>query len=214
VAPTLAIITIDNLPAHPLVVHAVVVLLPLAALGTVLMAALPALRRRFGIAVLLLAAVGIAAVPIATRTGTELKGGLGLPAPNPLIEAHEQRGNELLPYAIAFGIAVLLLVVAGRLADRERSAERSAKATAAAAVGAGAGGSGGADAETQTEAEAGADRSDATRRSDVPRTWRRIALVAAALAAFTSVAVTVQVVRVGHSGSTAVWDGVGTQPSP
>jgi hypothetical protein len=176
VVPTPAIFTIDNLPAHPLIVHAVVVLLPLAALGGLLMAASPSLRRRFGVAVLLLAAAGVGSVPLATRTGSELKS--VLPPNNPLIEAHEQLGDDVLPYALAFGITVVLLVIAGRLADRERGAAQASPA-------------------------------DGTAATATPRTWRRIALVAAALVVISGVAVTVQVVRTGHSGSTAVWDGVG-----
>jgi len=179
VQSTFALLTIGDLPAHPLIVHGVVVLLPLAALGALLMALMPSLRRRMGVAVLLLAVAGVGAVPLATRTGEELKA--ALPPDNPLIEAHEQRGDELLPYALAFGIAVVLLVIAGRLADRERSAAPSST-------------------DTGGDSQAGT----------APRTWRRIALVAAALVAFSAVAVTVQVVRVGHSGSTAVWQGVGT----
>jgi hypothetical protein len=175
VVPTPAIVTIADLPAHPLVVHAVVVLLPLASLGGLLMAVSPALRRRFGVAVLLLAAAGVGAVPLATRSGAELKG--ALPPNNPLIEAHQRLGENVLPYALTFGITVVLLVMAGRLADRERGA---AEASSADSTGA-------------------------------PRTWRRIAMVAAVLVAFSGIAVTVQVVRTGHSGSTAVWNGVGTQ---
>lgn len=171
---------IGDLPAHPLLVHGVVVLIPLAALGGLLMAVMPSLRRRFGVAVLLLTAAGVAAVPLATRTGEELKS--ALPPDNPLIEAHQERGEDLLPYALAFGIAVVLLVVAGRLADRERTAAQTPAETT--------------DGQTTTTA---------------PRTWRRLALVAAALVAFSGVAVTVQVVRVGHSGSTAVWQGVGSR---
>jgi hypothetical protein len=177
VGPTHAIFTVDNLPAHPLVVHAVVVLLPLAALGGLLMAVSPSLRRRFGVAVLLLAVAGVGSVPLATQTGSELKS--VLPPDNPLIEAHQQRGEDVLPYALAFGITVVLLVIAGRLADRERGA-----------------------AQTST--------AEGVTTSASPRTWRRVALVAAALVAVSGVAVTVQVVRTGHSGSTAVWEGVGT----
>jgi len=184
VGPLAAIFTIDKLPAHPLIVHAVVVLLPLSAFGGLLMAVSPWLRRRFGVAVLLLAAAGVGAVPLATRTGAELKS--VLPPNNPLIEAHEQRANDLLPFALTFGITVVLLVVAGRLADRERGA-----------------------AQTSTAQTSTTEGDSATAP---PRTWRRIALVAAALVAFSGVAVTVQVVLVGHSGSTAVWNGVGTPP--
>ena len=210
---TFAILTIGDLPAHPLIVHGVVVLLPLAALGALLMALMPSLRRRLGVAVLLLAAAGVGAVPLATRTGDELKA--ALPPNNPLIEAHKQRGDELLPYALAFGIAVVLLVIAGRLADRERSAAQSSSehpssehpSTEHPST------------EHPTNEQLSTEQpstgqpstgGDDARASAAPRTWRRIALVAAALVAFSAVTVTVQVVRVGHSGSTAVWQGVGT----
>lgn len=179
--PTPAIFTIDNLPLHPLIVHAVVVLLPLTALGGLLMAVSPSQRRRFGVAVLLLAAAGVGAVPLATHTGSELKS--VLPPNNPLIQAHEQRGENVQPYAQAFGIALVLLLIAGRLADRERGA-------------------------AQTAAQTSTAEGDAA--TAPPHTWRRIALVAAVLVAFSGVAMTVQLVRAGHSGTTAVWDGVGT----
>jgi uncharacterized membrane protein len=176
------LITIDGIPAHPLVVHAIVVLLPLATLGGLVIAARASWRRRFGLAVLALTAVAVGSVPVATRTGEQLKA--VLPA-NPNIERHSQLGDGLLPFALAFGVAVLLLVIAGRLADRER----------------------GADTATSAAARANPDGTDGGMR--VTRTWRRVAIVAAALVAFTGVAATVQVVRIGHSGSVAVWQGVG-----
>ena len=58
-------LTVDGIPAHPLVVHAVVVLLPLAAVGTLLVVARPLWRRQLGVWVLLLALAGTAAVPVA-----------------------------------------------------------------------------------------------------------------------------------------------------
>jgi hypothetical protein len=194
VVPKPAIITLFNLPAHPLVVHAVVVVLPLAAFGGLLIAVSPSLRRRFGVAVLLLAAAGVGLVPLATQTGAELKS--VLPPNNPLIEAHQQRGDDVLPYALAFGITVVLLVIAGRLSDREHGAAQAAITAAATA-------------QTST---AQTSTTEGTGATAAPRTWRRIALVAAALVALSGAAVTVQVVRTGHSGSTAVWGGVGTPP--
>lgn len=161
------LITVDGIPAHPLLVHAVVVLLPLAAVGGLVIALRASWRRRFGLAVLALAALSVAVVPLATRTGEQLQRALQLPD-NQLIQKHADLGDELLPFAAAFGVAVLLLVVAGRLADRERD-----------------------------------------NPADTGSTWRRIAVVAAALVAFTGVASTVQVVRIGHSGSAAVWQGTG-----
>jgi hypothetical protein len=104
---------IDGIPLHPLVVHAVVVLLPLAALGTVVIAVRRSWRRSLGIPVVLLALVGVAAVPMATATGTELRTALG--AQNPLIEVHMERASWLLPFALAF-LALLVGAVLTELA--------------------------------------------------------------------------------------------------
>ena len=65
-------LTLGGVPAHPLVVHAVVVLLPLAAVGTLLVVARPLWRQQLGVWVLLLALAGVAAVPVATQTGEQL----------------------------------------------------------------------------------------------------------------------------------------------
>ena len=112
--------TVAGLPAHPLLVDAVAVLLPLAAVCSVGLAVHRGARRRFGWPVLVLTAVAVVAVPLADATGEQLRD--HLPAPNPLLAMHEAQGKLLLPYALGFGVTVVLLVVAGRLADRERAA--------------------------------------------------------------------------------------------
>lgn len=101
--------TINGIPAHPLVIHAVVVLLPLAALGAITIAARAAWRRSLGIPVLLLALVGVAAVPVATRTGGELRTALG--GGGPLVAVHEQRAGYLLPWAVAFLVVLAASVL-------------------------------------------------------------------------------------------------------
>jgi predicted membrane protein DUF2231 len=162
--------TVNGIPAHPLLVHAVVVLLPLAAVGAIALAVRPAWRRKYSWPVLGLTVVGVGSVPLAQKAGEQLYDKLsGLD--NPLIGKHADLGNDLLPFALGFLVAVVLLVVAGRLADRETTAT----------------------AESQ----------------EVPKTWRRIAIVMSVLVICAGVASTVQVVRIGDSGATAVWDGVG-----
>jgi hypothetical protein len=100
---------IDGIPLHPLVVHAVVVLLPLAALGAVVIAVRRSWRRSFGIPVLLLALVGVAAVPMATTTGTQLRAALDVD--NPLLDVHEQRASWLLPVALVFLVLLAATVL-------------------------------------------------------------------------------------------------------
>jgi hypothetical protein len=121
---------IDGIPLHPLVVHAVVVLLPLAALGAVVIAVRRSWRRSLGIPVLLVALAGVAAVPMATTTGSQLYAALG--GQNPLIDLHMQRASWVLPVALAFlvllGGAVLTEIAIVR-AEVGAHAARAATAT-------------------------------------------------------------------------------------
>jgi len=113
-------VTIGGLPAHPLIVHAVVVLLPLAAVGTLAVAARPRWRRNLGVPVFLIALVGVLAVPVAEQTGEQLQGLLG--GGGPLVEVHEQRADHLLPYAVLFLVLLLATLLLGRVADRTEAA--------------------------------------------------------------------------------------------
>jgi hypothetical protein len=106
---------------------------------------------------------------------------------SPLIQRHADLGEDLLPYALGFGVAVILLLVAGRLADREQAAQAAAQQPAP--------------AKEADLAEVG---------PPVPKVWRRAAMLASVLVLATAAAATVQVVRVGESGATAVWQGVGS----
>jgi hypothetical protein len=100
--------TVDGLPVHALVVHAVVVLLPLAVLGTVAIAVRPGWRRPYGPLVVALAAVGTALVPVATRSGRELATHVGTPL------HHQQLGDQLIWFAVPLLVLVVALVVLDR----------------------------------------------------------------------------------------------------
>ncbi len=108
-------LTVDGIPAHPLVVHAVVVLLPLAAVGTLLVVARPLWRRQLGVWVLLLALAGVAAVPVAAQTGEQLQHALG--GGGPLVEIHEERAETLLLPALVFLLLLAATVLVGRRAE-------------------------------------------------------------------------------------------------
>ncbi|WP_086661222.1 DUF2231 domain-containing protein [Lentzea kentuckyensis] len=117
-------LTIDGIPLHPLLVHAVVVLLPLAALSSVAIALVPGWRRKYAWPVLGVTLVGVAAVPMAKQAGEDFQAALAKNGVNnPAIQTHADLGTMLLPIALGFGVAVIALLVAGRLADRERQAE-------------------------------------------------------------------------------------------
>jgi uncharacterized membrane protein len=109
--------TVGGIPLHPLVVHAVVVLVPLVALGVLTMALVPRWRTRFGSLVLATAVVVTALVPVATQSGEQLEESR---PESDLIERHAELGDSVL-----FG-AVPLLVLAVALWWLGRRAERGA----------------------------------------------------------------------------------------
>ncbi len=113
---------VDGLPVHPLVVHAVVVLLPLAALGTVLVALRPVWRVRLGPWVLLLAALATASVPVATASGEALAERVGDPG------EHADLGGQLLWVALPMLVLLAALVWLERRAPTRDRGDRPSDA--------------------------------------------------------------------------------------
>ncbi len=91
--------SIAGLPVHPLVVHFAVVLLPLAALGLVVLVAVPTWADRFGWLTVATIAAGTAAAFAAKASGEALSSHMGAPA------AHVAYGDLLPPLAV--GLFVL-----------------------------------------------------------------------------------------------------------
>ena len=108
-------LTVDGIPAHPLVIHAVVVILPLAAAGTLLVAARPVWRRQLGPWVLLLGVIGVGSVPVALQTGSQLAQSFG--GGSELVAIHAERASNLLFPAVLFLLLLAATVVVGRRAD-------------------------------------------------------------------------------------------------
>ncbi len=106
---------INGLPLHPLVVHAVVVLLPLAVLGTIAIAVRPAWRLRFGPLVVAVAAVGTVLTPVASSSGEALEEQVGSPG------EHAELGEQL----IWFAVPLLALSLALVLLERRRAQGKS-----------------------------------------------------------------------------------------
>lgn len=96
---------INGVPLHPLVVHAIVVLLPLATLGTIAIALRPRWRLRYGPLVVAAAAVATVLIPVATSSGEELEKRVGDPG------AHAELGDQLIFFAIPVLVLTLALVV-------------------------------------------------------------------------------------------------------
>ncbi len=149
---------INGLPLHILVVHAVIVLIPLAAFLTVLSAVWPAARRRLGFITPLVAFGALVTVPIAANAGEWLQARV---APTPLIGEHTQLGDTMLIFAIGLFVASLLAWGVPTVLRRRSSA--------------------------------------------APAPW--IGVVVAVIAVVLAGASVYQVVRVGESGSKAIWTG-------
>ncbi|MCW2604980.1 MAG: hypothetical protein JWN61_3115 [Pseudonocardiales bacterium] len=105
---------INGIPAHALVVHAVVILVPLAAVLSIVSCLWPAARRRLGILVPLSALVGLIFVPLATSAGEWLEKHV---QETDLVRRHTELGDSLTVWAILlFALSALLwlLDTAGR----------------------------------------------------------------------------------------------------
>jgi Predicted membrane protein (DUF2231) len=102
---------VNGLPVHPLVVHATVVLIPLSALGLLVMVFWPRFSRTLGWLVSLGAAVAAGSALVAKESGEVLEGRVGEPGFN-----HAELG-DLMPF-----FAALLLIAAVGLWLLDRSA--------------------------------------------------------------------------------------------
>jgi hypothetical protein len=111
--------TIGGLPAHILLVHAVVVLVPLSALLIVLVTVWPGARARLTLTTAIVAVVALISVPLTTDAGEWLEQRV---QPTDLLSTHTELGDTMLPWAI--GLAVVALAVLARQwhAGRTRSA--------------------------------------------------------------------------------------------
>ncbi len=106
---------VNGLPVHVLVVHAVVVLLPLGAVGAIALAVRRSWVRPYGLLVLADLALATVLLPVATSSGEALEERVGSPG------EHAELGDAL----IWFTIPALVLVAALVWFDRRRTQEPS-----------------------------------------------------------------------------------------
>lgn len=148
-----------GLPLHPLVVHAVVVFVPLSALGAIAIAVSVWIRRRYGWLTAAFALVGAGSTLVAQQAGAHLYE--TFPRPTAEMTSHMEIASGLLPWVVLLFVGAAAVTVLQFLIDRADAA---------------------------------------------PKPWQRIATwVGMALSVVAGVGATIQVVRAGHSGSTAVW---------
>jgi len=98
--------TVNGLPAHVLLVHAIVVLLPLSAALLALTALWPAARRRLAGPNVILSLLVVVLVPITTSAGEWLEHRL---TPNPLIHHHAELGDTAIYAAVSVAVLAVLL---------------------------------------------------------------------------------------------------------
>lgn len=98
-----------GLPLHPLIVHATVVIIPLAALTVLMSVVWPQFRNWAGPGPVGLSLIGLILVPLSTSSGGTLEKHVG---PSALLSEHTHLADGLLPWMIAlFIVAVLAYAV-------------------------------------------------------------------------------------------------------
>lgn len=100
--------TFNGLPLHPLVVHAVVVLLPLAVIGAIAVALRPVWRQTYGWLVAGLLVAATALTPVATSSGEALEKRVGDPG------RHAELGDQLIWFEIALLVVLVAMLVLHR----------------------------------------------------------------------------------------------------
>lgn len=148
---------IMGLPLHPLVVHAVVVLVPLSAIGGIVISAWGAARKRYGWLTVAFALAAAGSTFVAQQAGEALYA--SLPHHSEAMERHMSLGGGLLLWVIILFFGTAAVMVAQRLIDQQN-----------------------------------------------PR-GRIVLIVGGVITVAAAVISLVQVVRIGHSGSAAVWGG-------
>jgi len=109
--------TFNGLPAHPMLVHFIVVLAPLTAVLAILCAVWPAARQRLVWLVLALAVVTTGLTPLASEAGEWLEHHI---EKSDLVEKHAEMGDTMLYFALALLVAAILLVITHVRTDRGR----------------------------------------------------------------------------------------------
>jgi uncharacterized membrane protein len=110
---------INGLPAHVLLVHAIVVLAPLTAVLAILCGIFPPVRRRLIWLVLVLALITAALTPITADAGEWLFDRQH--DHTAILQTHQERGEKMIYFAIALAVVAIVLAI---LHMREGRAEK------------------------------------------------------------------------------------------
>jgi uncharacterized membrane protein len=128
---------INGLPLHPLIVHAVVILVPLGALSAILFAVVPRWRWLLRWPTLVLAVAAAIMTRLAVMSGADLRDDRGL-GQLELVKTHEMWGDRLeiavYVYAVIAVLACWVLPYAVPLVDREDRVSPMASLTMVATI--------------------------------------------------------------------------------
>ena len=113
-----------GLPLHPLVVHAVVILVPLAALGGIAISAWTAARKRYGSLTVAFAAAAAGSTFVAQKAGESFAA--TFTRTTEAMQTHMNLGGSLLIWVIILFFGTLAVVVAQRLIDQQNPRGRVA----------------------------------------------------------------------------------------
>jgi hypothetical protein len=111
---------IFGLPAHPLLVHAPVMLIPLSAIGAIWIAVSPTWRHRIGWIVVVLSGAAVGASQLAAGSGEALQDALD--KDTALVQQHADLGETFVWFAFVFFLAVLGLMVWDTMQRRKAAA--------------------------------------------------------------------------------------------
>ncbi len=108
--------TLFGLPAHALLVHAIVVLAPLVAFLEILCALWPAARRRLVWLNVAIAAAVVVLTPLTTSAGEWLYNQSS--EHSAILETHEERGEWMIYFAIGLLVVAIVQAVQHRIESR------------------------------------------------------------------------------------------------
>lgn len=181
--------TVSGVAVHPLVVHAVVVLVPLSVAAAILCAFSGRVRDRYGWLFVGLATLALCFVPLASSTGEALYARVHL---NPAIRSHAQLGAQLLPLMFLLWASLLGLMLMHRWRTLPPDGPGTPSAT--------------------SYAPSPLTHVDRVGTRLPPRRRRRLERVLAVCTVLLAVVTALWCYRIGDTGARAVWHGVGTGP--
>ncbi|MCB0896882.1 MAG: hypothetical protein H6529_12295 [Nocardioides sp.] len=180
--------SIFGLPLHPLIVHATVVVVPLAALLVILQVCWPRFRAWAGPLPPALSLAALVLTPLSTSTGESLEEQVG---ESSLVEKHAELGDQLIWFTVA------LFVFSAAFWWLERARHHAAELAAGPAAPTTTPGSGGTATLTAP--------APARHTTSAPERFRTLTAIVGVLAVLAALGTGVQVARIGHSGAKAAW---------